>query len=187
MSPELISAIASVATFVVIAATAIAAIIQLRHLQSSNQLQAMLAINERWDTPEMSAADHYVMAELPTKVERAEYAASLLKSRRNRATHPEIFLCDIWEQIGTMVKYRLISRDPLLDIASGAISRQWDNLGPTIAILRQAEGPSLYENFEYLAALSKEWQTAHPLGAYPSGAQRLRLPPPPARQTKDRS
>ena len=176
--PELISALASVGTFIVIATTAVAALIQLRHLQSSNQLQAMLAINERWDTPEMSIADHFVRTKLPERMKQTDYAESLFVNRRNRRLHPEMFLCDVWEQIGTMVKYSLIQKEPLLDIAGGAISDQWDSLGVPIALLRQRHGPSLYENFEYLAALSKRWVGEHPRGAYPSGMARLTLPLP---------
>jgi hypothetical protein len=180
MSLELISTLAAVGTFVVIATTAVAALVQLRHLQSSNQLQAMLSINEKWDSPEMSRAVHYVRTELPAKLAQADYAASLLAHRHDLELHREMLVCDVWEQVGSLVKYGLIRREPLLDLACSAISDQWDALSLTIAILRQTGGPGLFENFEYLAVLSRQWIREHPDGVYPTSVERLTLPSLPA-------
>ena len=46
MSLELLNALASLLTVCIIAATAIAAMVQLRHLRAGNQITAMLAIGE---------------------------------------------------------------------------------------------------------------------------------------------
>lgn len=179
MSLELVSVLASVGTFIVIAATAIAALVQLRHLQSSNQLQAMLTINEKWDGAEISRAAHYVDSELPARMAQGDYAASLLAHRRDREQHPEILVCEFWEQIGSMVKYGLIMKKPLLDLCCETVAAQWDRVGMPIAILREAsKNPAFFENFEYLAALCKEWIQSHPQGAYPQDMARLPLPVP---------
>jgi len=53
MSLEAWSAVFSGATFVVIAASAIAALVQLRHLRSSNQLAGMIEINRMWHDPQI--------------------------------------------------------------------------------------------------------------------------------------
>lgn len=45
MSLELLNTLATLATCVIVATTAIAALIQLRHLRASNQIQGQLAIN----------------------------------------------------------------------------------------------------------------------------------------------
>ncbi len=47
MSFQLIDSVAAVGTFIVIAATAIAAVIHLRHLRVSNQLQGLLTVLAR--------------------------------------------------------------------------------------------------------------------------------------------
>lgn len=47
MSLELLNALASAGTFIVIGATAIAAVIQLRHVRASNQLQGLLSVLAR--------------------------------------------------------------------------------------------------------------------------------------------
>jgi hypothetical protein len=178
MSLEFVSTLAAVATFVVIATTAVAALVQLRHLQAGNQLAAMLSINALWDSVEMSRADSYLRTQLPERLRQSDYASSLLENRRNREQHPEVFLCDIWEQIGTLIKYRFVQQDPLLDIAGGAIYDHWERLALTIAILRARFGPAIYENFEYVAALGKQWRQRHPNGAYPASMERLPLPRP---------
>ena len=46
MSTELVNTFATLGTFVVIAATAIAAIVQLRHMRGSNQIVALNELRE---------------------------------------------------------------------------------------------------------------------------------------------
>lgn len=52
---EVLSTAASVGTFVVIGATAIAAVVQLRHLRASNQLQGLLTVLARVEDPNFNA------------------------------------------------------------------------------------------------------------------------------------
>ncbi len=176
MSLEVINTLAAVGTFVVIAATAIAALVQLRHLQASNQLQAMLKLNEMWDEPVMRAASHYVRAELADRVKDPEYARSLDKASNDWSIHPEVRVMTWWEQVGTMVKYGFIQSDPFLDLASFAVSNDWDHLAVTIALMRRKRGPAVWENFEYLVVRGREFTRRHPDGAFPATFQRLPLP-----------
>jgi hypothetical protein len=188
MSLELISAVASVGTFIVIGASAVAALIQLRHLQSSNQLHAMLAINDKWSGAEMRKIAQYVRYELPTKIASPEYAASLLKNSRDPDKHPEILLGDLWEQIGTMVKYGFVQEAPFLDLACSQVSANWEVLAPAIGILRHrnpgVEDLAAWENFEFLALRARAWERAHPHGNYPKATQRLGTPKPKASDAK---
>ena len=184
MPIETINTLAAVGTFVVIAATAIAALIQLRHLRASNQLQAMLDINDRWNGPELQRVIRYVRYELPDKVKEPAYARSLEEHVRDIERHPEIQLADWWEQIGTMVKHGLIMQDPFLDLGSASVVGHWDLLSTTVAIVRANRSPAVFENFEYLAAIGKRWLERHPDGNYPKGLGRLPLPPLPKSGTK---
>lgn len=54
MSLEVLSTSAAIGTFLVIAATAIAAVVQLRHLRISNQLTGLLNILGRSEDPQFS-------------------------------------------------------------------------------------------------------------------------------------
>ncbi len=191
MSLELISALASIGSFVVIGASAVAALIQLRHLQSSNQLQAMLAINDRWSGPEMRRIAQYVRYELPAKIASPEYASSLVKNVRDPQKHPEILLCDLWEQIGIMLKYGFVKEAPFLDLAGAQVSGNWKVLAPAIGILRRrnpgVEDLAAWENFEYLAVRAQAWERAHPRGNYPAGMERLSTLMPASNQAQTES
>src|ERR1700680_1401102 len=48
MSSELISSVASLLTVLVIGATAVAALVQLRHMRAGNQINAILTIGEKF-------------------------------------------------------------------------------------------------------------------------------------------
>ena len=65
MSLELVNTLATFGTFFVIAATAIAAIVQLRHARSSNHIAAFNELRETQGTPEFQAAEQFVQVRLP--------------------------------------------------------------------------------------------------------------------------
>ncbi len=73
MSLELVNTLATLGTFVVIAATAIAALVQLRHARSSNQIEALAEINDRRDSPEMQASQRFVSHDLGEKLKDAAF------------------------------------------------------------------------------------------------------------------
>jgi hypothetical protein len=56
MSLELVNTLATFGAFVVIAATAIAAIVQLRHARSSNHIAALNELRETMESPGLHAA-----------------------------------------------------------------------------------------------------------------------------------
>ena len=51
MTQETLNTVATVGTFIVIAATAIAAVVQLGHLRDQNQLTGLLTVLERVEDP----------------------------------------------------------------------------------------------------------------------------------------
>lgn len=63
MSLELVNTLATLATFLVIAATAIAAIIQLRHARCSNQIAALTELREISIKQELRVALHFIRRE----------------------------------------------------------------------------------------------------------------------------
>lgn len=68
MSLELLNTLGTLATFVVIAATAIAAIVQLRHARSSNHIAALNELRETRETPHFQAANNFVAGQLSEKL-----------------------------------------------------------------------------------------------------------------------
>lgn len=173
MNAESISIVLSAATLLVIAATAVAAMIQLRHLRASNQLSALLEVLEQWNGPELRSA-YAALYDLPAQIEDPAYTAGLRKPGAvNRSTHTALLVCDFWEQIGSYVKLGLLDEDVLMDVICSQIANTWQRAWPMIKILRERGGSSAYENFEYLAVCGLRWQQRYPDGSYPRRVPRM--------------
>ena len=69
MSLELVNTLATLGTFLVIVATAIAAIVQLRHARSSNQIAALNELRELQETAEFRAAQTFISTKLSSMVQ----------------------------------------------------------------------------------------------------------------------
>jgi hypothetical protein len=176
---ELIGSIATVVTAVVVAISAYAALVQLRHLRDANELGAVLALERDFQSPSIQAALRYVQEELATRMEDPAYRARLSElGFVDPHEHPEMELCNWFDQMGTMVKNGLVDQAKVLDLFNRLVSYYWRLLAPTIAVLRRKRGASQYENFEYVAVLSQRWRDKHPQGTYPSGMPRLDVPDP---------
>jgi hypothetical protein len=160
-------------TFAVIAATAIAALIQLRHLRASNQLNGLLTILRMWHDPKIQQWFDYVRDDLPEKMKDPQFRADLAGDRIDRRVHPELMVCDFWEQIGSYVKYGLLDEGSFLDVSCGTVNTFWEMLWPVTSIRRTRLGPSLYENFEYIAVRGRQWMAKHPFGSYPKALPRI--------------
>ena len=82
---------------------------------------------------------------------------------------------NFYESLGLLMKTGLVEPELALEMWSGNADSEWENLMPVTAIYRRTGGDGLWENFEYLAVLSKDWLAAHPKGAYPSVTRRLEV------------
>jgi hypothetical protein len=173
MSDVSVSIVLSVATLVVVGAASVAAIVQLRHLRASNQLNALLSIMNQWNLPAVQTALAEVRT-IPDKMNDPQYVAVLkAPSSVDRSLHPEFLALDLWEQIGTYCKYGLVDENILLDITSSQVDSAWRFAAPAIALIRERTGPATLENFEYLAVRAKLWSRKYPNGAYPPRLGRM--------------
>jgi hypothetical protein len=171
LSPELITAFASVGTFVVIAASAIAALVQLRHLRQSNQLSGLLSVLELFQQPRVHELIDFMRHELPEKMENPDFRAGLERSPIDRREHPELHLCDLYDQIGSYVRTGLVDESLFLQASWFNIVLNWTILEPVVTICRRTR-PNLFENFEFLAGRAVSLRQRHPHGIYASA------PPP---------
>lgn len=163
----------SLATLIVVGAAAVAAIVQLRHLRASNQLNALLAIMNQWNLPAVQTALAEVRT-IPEKMNDPQYVAVLkAPGSVDRSSHLEFLALDLWEQIGTYCKYGLVDENILLDITSSQVGSAWKFAEPAIALIRERTGPATLENFEYLAVRAKLWSRKYPNGAYPARLPRM--------------
>jgi hypothetical protein len=167
------NAVISTATLLVVAATAIAALRQIRHLRAQNTLAGLLKILEHWRDPAFQRALHFVTADLPRLLDDPQYMADLDRPPVDRTRHLELEVCDWYEQIGSYMKYGLLDEEMLMDVSSSSCNSAWASLEPVIARMRRTRGDTLYENFEYMAARGVLFQRAHPNGCYPPDTPRL--------------
>lgn len=185
MSLELWNTIASWATLLVIAATATAAIFQLRHMRAGNDLQGLLKVLEMAYEPVVQEAFDYLTGVYPQRVRDPAYLRELEMDPIDSRVHKELVACEYYERLGSYVKNGLISSEFYLDCSSPEM--YWDMLAPVIAILRRVRGCSAYENFEYLVVLSRRWNERHPEGNYPKGLPRIVIPDPASAAAKARA
>lgn len=176
MSAEWITAIGTIGTFVVIAASAVAALMQLRHMRGSNQLLALNEVMKTVSTEKFQASLHAAQ-EIHKQFGDPNVRAGLLSREFVTDFHDLAVLVNFYDQLGGLVKRGAIDRAIACDSWTIPILEYWRLLSPIVANRRKALAiPGLYENFEYLAALCRQWIDEHPEGTYPASLPRMPLP-----------
>ncbi len=180
MSLELWNTFATYGTFLVIAATALAAIVQLRQLRGSNQIAALYKVRETSESRELRDAQHFVFTELAEKMKdpafRYQVQHRAARTNENQASIAKIVTVgNFWESMGTLVKTGLLDKNLVFEAWSGHVADDWEKLASVTALWRRTRGTALMENFKYLTVLSKDWVAAHPNGTYPARVRRIDL------------
>ncbi len=174
MSADVIGAVASIGTFIVVGVTALAALVQLRHIRAANQLTGLLEYTARWQSDDVQSGTLFVETQLPAKLRDPDYRASLLELNPDRRTHPELQVADWFEQLGSFIKYGLITEAQYMDLARGYTESMWEQLREVVALRRAAAATNaVYENFEYLAVRAKMFRAGSNHANYPRGTPRL--------------
>jgi Domain of unknown function (DUF4760) len=173
VSAEWVTAIATAGTFVVIAASAAAALVQLRHMRGSNQIVALTECRETLESPEFREAQRFVSYELPKRLNdpaECRKAAQLPFSGEYEAIGT---VANFFESMGLFVKTGIIDKHIACDFWSFVVLRNWNALLPITSYVRdKIAQPALWENFEYMAALSEAYQRDHET-SYPAGMGRM--------------
>jgi hypothetical protein len=165
---EELAAISTFVTMIIIAASAIAAVIQLRHMRAGNAISGFLGFMDSWASPRARELQNYVFGgELQRKLDDPEYRASLQAANINRLQHPEVEYLDFWESLGMFVKLGYFAEDAVMESGGPISVVAWKHLTPVIAIIRRKRGPTAYDNFEYLVSRAMLWEANHPDGVFP--------------------
>lgn len=171
MTAEWVAAFAAVGTLVVIAATAFAALVQLRHIRSANQLTGLLHFTNVFESDSIQSANSFIAHQLSGKLRDAAFVRGLLETNTDRREHPELRVCDFLEQQGSYIKFGMIDRAQYVDLVGAYVTSMWDALGEVVALRRAARNDgAMYENFEYLASLAaglKRKPQSYPHGVAP--------------------
>lgn len=176
MSLELWTTIGSVGALFVLGAAACAAFFQLRHMRTNNQLQAILSIGKDFHEERMQQAFAFVQNGLDAALADPAYRAELAKrgfvdSRK----HPEMEVCNWFDQAGMLVKGGFIDENVFFEAYAKLVDYCWNVLSPVVAILRRERGPTQYESFEFVAVRARMWRARHAGGTYPTGTPRAVL------------
>ncbi|HZV78863.1 MAG TPA: hypothetical protein VFF60_04540 [Candidatus Binatus sp.] len=170
---------ASVGTLLVIAATAIAAMIQLRHMRSSNQITALSKLEEMWDDPNFRAKRRRVTDGIEEHLLDPQFRQELEnEASADSFVEDVVEVTNFFEGMGIYAKHGFAEQNVIFDFWSQIITSSWQRLAPAVAVMRRTSGPSLYENFQYLAVLAQRFIDAHPNGSAPKDVRRSPIEDP---------
>jgi hypothetical protein len=138
MSFELVNTLATCATFVVIAITAIAAVVQLRHLRASNQITAFTELRASFESENLAAAHKYVDTQLQRDLEDPAFRYAIgNRSVRTEETHERVkhllTFGHFFDGIGLLVKFNFVPSELVLASWSDIIVWCWQQMSPVIA------------------------------------------------------
>lgn len=175
MSLEVMSTAAAIGTFIVIAATAIAAVVQLRHLRAQNQLTGLLTVLARVEDPQFNEWVDAARDMVKTLLPDADYRRSILAGTYQRKNNPWLNLANSYDWVGSLIKHKLIPEESFMDVYTGRVIQAWEIIEGIVPLVRKRGGPGVWENFEYLVVKAREWNAKHAGGSYPRGVPRLQV------------
>lgn len=176
MSLEFLNTAATLGTLVVIAATAIAALIQLRHMRGSNQIVALTECRETLESPAFREAQRFVSYELPERLKNPEDVLRIAQPQSQFQDEYQSIdtVGNFFENLGVFVKNGIIDSRLACDTWAHVVLRNWNALLPIITFVRDDLGsPAIWENFEYLALIARQFASENPEGTYPKGMPRM--------------
>lgn len=173
MTAEWVTALAAVGTLVVVAGTALAALVQLRHMRGSNQITALMECRATMETPQTRRTLAFISHELPKRLADPDELAKLaIVPPVDPDYQAVVAVGNLLESIGTLVKHGMIEKDITCDYWARVIIMVWKRTAPMTYVARKIAGAALWENFEYLATVAEDYQRLHPT-SYPATARRM--------------
>lgn len=168
MGWDAVGALSALASTIVVAVAAFAAILQIRHLRAANQLTAILRLYERFDTPEMVEARRFVSDDLPPQLaDRATLWAIARGSLDPRVT----LLTSFYSEIGSLVVDGFVD-ERFVNRLGPPIIRAWAVLEPLAYAIRRDRPEPVWAGFEFIAAQQEAYTRAMRLGRYPRWFQK---------------
>ncbi len=186
MSLELLNTLATITTTVVISATAIAAVIQLRHMRAGNQIAGQLALRQVLLDDDFINSMGRIRFEIRELVKDAQFLEYVRQFHLSSASDGDerydgpytaaLRVGRNFENIGNMVRNGLTDRRIFLEQYANLVVMAWEGTEPLVRIRREATGnDAAWEDFEYLTVLARRW-ISEVRSCYPKGVERI-LPP----------
>jgi hypothetical protein len=171
-------------TTVIIGATAIAAIVQLRHLRAGNQIAGQLALRQVLLDAAFWNAIGRVRFEIPALLDDPRFVRFVREYHLSGATDDDDELFDgpytaaltvgrNLENVGNMIRNGLTDKRIFLEQYASLVVTAWDAIEPLVRLRREAAGRDTpWEDFEYLTVLSRRW-LAQSKSSYPKDVERI--------------
>jgi len=179
MSPEWLAAFSSLATLFVIGLTAYAALRQISHLRSGNQVAALLPLTEKYQTLEIQESLDYVVGKLNTDLRDPAVRAGVRERPSAGPARQANKVFNFYESVGALVCAHALDLQLVLRYFT-LPSEMWEIGGDFIALTRSTRGDEVFENFEALVAMQVAYEKRHGTSLYPRGLPRMGVPPLPA-------
>lgn len=176
LTAEWVTALAAVGTLVVVAASSLAALRQLRHMHDANQLAVLNDLRTYLQSDD-ARASLLLVTEFPARAEDPAFRHQVLDQTSAEYVHLRNVL-NFFDQLGAIVKHRMVERDLVCDLTSPIVTRTWDSLSPFISTVRAQHGLRFWEDFEYLVIECRRFRQRFPHGTFPKHFAPLALPPP---------
>jgi len=180
MSIDAAASLSQIGTFLVIAATAVIAAVQLRHLRNGNQVLWMRGLAQDYEGAEFRGAFHFVHTELSERLKDPIFRKELRSGPLDRSKHPEIVVLNLFETWGRCYRAGAVDRKAFVAQFCRVIVSHWDALEPAIALAATRTGGvnTFFGSFEYLTVKAREWMASNPHADYPIGTPRIPLTDP---------
>lgn len=173
MSAEWVTAIGTIGTFVVIAASALAALIQLRHMRRGNQIASFDELRDAMESSDFRAALDFIRNDLPKHLRDPLFAERVRSAGLTGDLSAVRFASNVFESMGLFVRTGMVDAEIACELWSHIVTQTWRSVAPVAALARVYSHPAIWINFEYMAALSKRYMDQHPAGIYPPGVERM--------------
>ena len=189
MSLEVLNTTGTLLTIIIVAATAVAALVQLRHLRAGNQITALLTIGDRFQDSGFRNALYAINHGLAQAMNNDAFR-TYISSRLRGLTMPNVppeyialnqsatLVGNFYEQAGNLVKNGVVDETLFLDQYCNSTVGTWKRLESYVAFMRAVTNDiGLWDNFEYLTVRSREFLRKYPT-TYPKGVPRIELESP---------
>lgn len=173
MSAEWLTAVSALLTLFVVGVTAYAALRQIKHMRSGNQVAALLPLAEKYQTPDIQESLQYVMnGSLRRDLEDPAARRGAENVPASGVTRKAMTVMNFYESVGALVAARVLDLELVLRYFT-LPSDMWQLAGDYIAITRRKRGPDIFENFEAMVAMERRYTAKHGSSLYPKGLPRI--------------
>lgn len=172
ISAEWVTAIATAGTFIVIATSAIAALMQLRHMRSSNQINAYNECRETMDQPAFREALDFIFNELPSHFDDPDFLEKMRHGLPGRLGAVRM-VGNLFESMGLFVHLGIMDKDIACELWASIALRSWAALSPMMPLVRRELDPGIWDYFEYMASISRDFIEHSPVARFPSNVKRM--------------